>query len=173
NLPRHLRKAPREVVAVAARERRVAAGDGCDGSIAVPLDLEDPACAARDLLGQRRQHRDVRADATPRGGRVVVALSNDQPVLLVTAEARGNERPGPVEPLALQPNGETAVLLLVQQLVRTSIPDLDRPRAVLPLRDLALEGRVVERMILDVDGEMLLPGLEGNALRHRPACERA
>ena len=53
------------------------------------------------------------------------------------------------------------------------VPDLDRAGAVLALRDLALEGRVLERMVLDVDGEMLLPRLERHALRDRPARERA
>ena len=48
-----------------------------------------------------------------------------------------------------------------------------RAGAVLARRDLALEGRVVERVILDVDGEPALAGLERHALRHRPARERA
>src|SRR5206468_13122952 len=44
--------------------------------------------------------------------------------------------------------------------------------AVVPLRDLSLEGRVVERMVLHVHREVLLTRLEGNALRYRPAGER-
>ena len=48
-----------------------------------------------------------------------------------------------------------------------------RAGAVLALRDLALEGGVVERVVLDVDGERALAGLERHALRHRPARERA
>ena len=47
------------------------------------------------------------------------------------------------------------------QLVRAVVPDLDRAGAVLALRDLALERRVVERVVLDVDGEVLLPGSSG------------
>src|SRR5205807_2120634 len=53
------------------------------------------------------------------------------------------------------------------------IPDLDRAGAVVALRNLAGERRVLERMILDVDGEMLLAGLERHAFRHRPRGERA
>jgi hypothetical protein len=85
----------------------------------------------------------------------------------------GNERPGAVEPLAVQPDGEAAVFLLLQQLVRAVVPDLDRAGAVVPLRDLALERRVFERVVLDVDGEVLLAGLERHAFRHGPGGEYA
>src|SRR5439155_11118855 len=50
--------------------------------------------------------------------------------------------------------------------------DLDGACAIVALRDLPLEGRVVERMILDMDGQMLLTGLERHALRDGPARER-
>src|SRR5581483_1609036 len=65
------------------------------------------------------------------------------------------------------------VPLLLEQIVRAVVPDLDRARAVLPLRDLAVERRVLERMVLDVDGERTPSRLEGNALRHRPRGESA
>src|SRR5205814_6207582 len=68
---------------------------------------------------------------------------------------------------------QPAVFLLLHELVGAVVPDLDGAGAVLPLRDLALEARVLERMVLDVDGEMLLARLERHALRHRPARERA
>src|SRR5207244_6245760 len=68
---------------------------------------------------------------------------------------------------------QPAVLLLLDELVRALVPDLDGARAVVPLRDLALEARVLERMVLDVHGEVLLARLERHALRHRPARERA
>ena len=57
--------------------------------------------------------------------------------------------------------------------VCAAIPDLDRAGPVLPGRDLALEVRVVERVVLDVDGEMPFALLERHALRHGPAGERA
>src|SRR4029453_5744914 len=88
------------------------------------------------------------------------------------AEVRRHQRPSAVEPLALQPDGQPAVLLLLEELVRAVIPDLHRARAVRPGRNLALEGRVVERVVLDMDGEVLLPGLERPPLRPRPAPER-
>ena len=68
---------------------------------------------------------------------------------------------------------ETAVTLLLDQLVRAAIPDLDGPGAVLAGRDRALEVAVLERMILDVNGEMPLAAPQRNALRHRPARQRA
>jgi hypothetical protein len=67
---------------------------------------------------------------------------------------------------------EAAVALLLHQLIGARVPDLDRARAVLALRDLARERRVVERVVLDVDGEMALTRLERDPLRHRPARER-
>src|SRR6476620_2534244 len=76
--------------------------------------------------------------------------------------------PRPLEPLAVQPHREAAVALLLEQFVRAAVPDLDRARAVVPFRDLALEAPVLERMVLDVDREVLLTRLERDALRHRP-----
>src|SRR5207249_2918866 len=73
----------------------------------------------------------------------------------------------------VQPDRQPAVALLLNELIGAGVPDLHRARPVLALRDLALEGRVVERVILDVDGEVLLALLERHALRHRPARERA
>ena len=73
----------------------------------------------------------------------------------------------------MQPDGQPAVLLLLDELVRALVPDLDRARPVLALGDLALEGRVLERVVLDVDGQLPLARLQRDALRHRPARERA
>src|SRR5204862_2468243 len=53
------------------------------------------------------------------------------------------------------------------------IPDLDRACAIVALGDLAREGRVLERMILDVHREMLLAGLERHAFRNGPRREHA
>src|SRR6185503_4927164 len=62
--------------------------------------------------------------------------------------------------------------LLLDQLVGARVPDLDRARAVLALGDLTLEARIVERVVLDVHGQVTLAHLERNALRHRPARQR-
>src|SRR4051794_2582467 len=84
-----------------------------------------------------------------------------------------DERPGALEAFTLQADGEAAVPLLLDELVRTMIPDLHRAGSVLPCRDLALEGGVVEWVVFDVNRQCLLPWLERHALRHRPAGQRA
>src|SRR6267154_2448891 len=103
----------------------------------------------------------------------LVALAHQQPVLLFAVEMRRHERPRAFEPLAVQANREAAVGLLLDELVRSGVPDLDRARAVVPFRDLACERRVVERVILDVYREHTLARLERHALRHGPGGERA
>src|SRR5439155_17386567 len=167
------REALRQVVALAALESRFSLCDAREGAEAVPLDLEQPPWSLRHLLlAQGRQHRAVLA----RGLRLLarlLALLQQQPVLLVAVEVRRDERPGPLEPLAMQAHRQPAVLLLLDELVGAAVPDLDRAGAVLALRDLAFEARVVERVVLDVDGERPLAGVERDALRHGPARERA
>src|SRR5262249_7796636 len=73
--------------------------------------------------------------------------------------------------LAAQTHGQPSVTLLLEQLVRAAVPDLDGARTVLPGRNRSFEGRVVERMILDVDCEHTLAPRERDALRHGPARE--
>ena len=73
----------------------------------------------------------------------------------------------------MKPDGQTAVLLLLDEVVRAVVPDLDGAGAVLALRDLAFEVPVLDRVVLDVHGEMLLAGLERRALGNGPARERA
>ena len=73
----------------------------------------------------------------------------------------------------MQPNGQPAVPLALEQLVRPPVPDLDRPRAVLAGGDLALERRVLERVVLDVDGQAPAARLERDPLGDGPAGERA
>src|SRR5207248_1895452 len=54
------------------------------------------------------------------------------------------------------------------RLVRAAVPDLHRPGAVVALRDLALPGQVLERMILGVDGPAVLAGHLRDAIGYRP-----
>ena len=72
----------------------------------------------------------------------------------------------------MQPHGQPAVPLLLEELVRAAVPDLDRAGAVLPRRDRPLEVAVLERMVLDMHGEVPLSAPERDAFRHRPARER-
>src|SRR5579862_3527213 len=81
---------------------------------------------------------------------------------------RRNERPRPFEALAVEADGEPAVVLLLDQLVRPAVPDLDRAGAVVSRWDLAFEAPVLEGMVLDVNREMLCARLERHALRYGP-----
>src|SRR5262245_11355094 len=79
------------VLVLARAQLGLAAGDARDDAVAVPLDLELPAVDPRHLLriGKRRQHRLVPERWTGRASwGAVVALAEDQPVLLVAAEVR-------------------------------------------------------------------------------------
>src|SRR4029079_400907 len=163
-----------QVVSVSTEELHLAAAQVRERPVAVPLDLEQPRIALRHVLVGRGEHHLVAAPQPPVAPSAgsLLALPDDEPVLRVAVELRRNQRPQALEPGSLAPNGQPAVLLLLDELVGAAVPDLDRARAVLTFRDLALEARVVEGMVLDVNGEGPLPRLERYALRHRPARER-
>ena len=164
------REAIDERLVVPAAQVDVAAPDRRDRPKAVPLDLEEPPLTGRHLGREGRQHRPV-GPRLPRGRGVLLLLPDDQPVLRVAAEMCRHERPDPVELLAAQADRETAVRLLLDELVGAVIPDLDRPRAVVAGRDLARERGVGERVILDVDRKMLLSGLHAGRLSAPPSSQ--
>ena len=103
---------------------------------------------------------------------VLVVALDQQPVLLLAVEVRGNERERPRRRSPWRTKVSCPFALLLEQFVRPVVEDLDRPAAVLALRDLAVEGRVLERVVLDVDGQRACAGLDGYALRHGPRGER-
>ena len=143
---------------------------------AVELHLVRPVVAVRQGGRKRCEHRLVlhRLGAVRLGGRrILVVAADDQPVLLLAVEVRGHERPGPVEAPPVQADLELPVLLLLEQLVRAVVPDLDAACAVLALRDLAVELRVLERVVLDVHRERAVACFERDALRHRPRQQDA
>src|SRR5207247_9067789 len=84
----------------------------------------------------------------------------------------GAERPRAVEPPAGPPRRRPAICLLLDELVGAAVPDLDSAGAVVPLRDLAGKGRVIQGVILDVHRESPLSGLERHTLGNRPGGER-
>ncbi len=57
--------------------------------------------------------------------------------------------------------------------VRPAVPDQDLARAVVAGRNVAVEVDVVERVILDVDREVILLGVGRDAFGHRPGHENA
>ncbi len=163
-----------QIVAAPARQRgALTRHQPRQRPVAVPLDLVQPPVSRRHVLGRRRRHRLVLGAACARALRGRVPLAEQEPVLRVAVELGRDQGPGALQPLAVQPDGQAAVALLLDELVRAPVPDLHRAGAVLALGDLALEGRVLHGVILDVDGERALPGLGRNAFRHRPARERA
>ena len=162
-------KALRQVVAVSARERDLAARDRHDRAEAVPLRLEHPALSGRKPVRGGGEHRLVATARCP----VVGVLAKEQPVLRIAVERRRNERPHAFEALSVEPHGEPAVALLLEEVVRAAIPDLDGSRAVLSRRNHSREVGVFERMVLDVHREMALALAQRDSLRHRPARESA
>ena len=168
---RHLREAVVETVAVARDELALAAAHVGDRAEPVELHLVDPALPAGEIRRERREHRRV----GPLDDLLVVLVValDQQPVLLLAVQMRRHERPRALEPLPVEVHLELPVALLLEQLVRPAVPDLDRAGAVLAGRDLAVELRVLERVILDVDGQRPGAGLERHALRHRPGEQHA
>ena len=134
------------------------------------------SCAQSSPCGnvgvERRQHRLVRVLHELGAVVVVVVALDQQPVLLLAVHVRGHERPAPLQLLAVQVERQLPVRLLLEQVVGAVVEDLDRPAAVLALRDLAVERRVLERVVLDVHRERLRARLERHALRHGPGRER-
>src|SRR4029077_20619107 len=96
-----------------------------------------------------------------------------EPVLLLAVEPGRDERPDALEARAVQPHRQAAVRLLLEELVRAVVPDFDGAGAVVALRDLTGERRVVERMILDAHRERALADLERHTLGDAPRGKRA
>ncbi len=77
------------------------------------------------------------------------------------------EAVGALDPLAVERHRHLLVGPL-ERLVGAPVPDLHRPRPVLALRDLALEGQVLERVVLGVDRQPVLLRMRRQPLRQRP-----
>ena len=76
-----------------------------DRAEAVPLRLEHPAFPAGKHVRRGREHRPVATTASPS-----CVLAQEEPVLRIAVERGRNERPHAVEPLAVEPHGQPAVL---------------------------------------------------------------
>ena len=168
-------EAGRQILVRAGAELAGAAADVGERAVPVELQLVAPAAAVGEVAPERREHRLVgsRRCAPVRRLRSRVGAPDQEPVLLLPVEMGGHERPDALQPLARQAHLQAAVTLLLEQLVGARVPDLDPSRPVGAGRDLAGEGRVLERVILDVDGERLGSRLERDTLRHRPGGEHA
>src|SRR5262249_26031485 len=122
--------------------------------------------------------------AAPRLRRLVLLLDEEPVVGAVAPPAPyAHEVPAPGELLAMQPELEVPflvgalgieVLVLAverERLPGAAVPEEDGAAAVLALRDDPLEVAVVDGVVLDVDGEALLAGVEARPLGHRPALQ--
>ena len=92
----------------------------------------------------------------------------DHPVLAAGLE-QGVAAP---EPLAAE-GADHLVVAKLLRLVGAAVPDLHVAGAVLSRRYVPLEVQVLERVVLDVDGEMVALGIGGDPLGHRPRHQRA
>ena len=118
-----------------------------------------PRSGGLPMRGEHRRHP----------GRQREPLAVDHPVLVVLAAGR-EQHVAAVQPLAVQDDLDLAVGPL-QHLVGAVIPDGDGAAAVLAARDLAVESRVLQRVVLGVHGQVVLRRVVGDALRQRPGDE--
>ena len=135
---------------------------------AVPLDLVRPARRPRGSSPGAREHR-LDPFRQRRARRVLRRVHPvDHPVL-----AAGLEQDVlAAHALAVERDHDLLVTPLVD-LEGAAVEDLHRPGAVVALRDLAVEVQVLERVVLGLDRQVVALGVDGDALRDRPADERA
>src|SRR5436190_13496453 len=134
--------------------------------------------ALRDLL-----HAAATADAGQLGidralavvAREFIALLDQQPVVLavLATAAQADQRPAAVQPLAVQLEGELAVLErridIVMRLPGAAVPQHHRAAAIFALGDRAFERTILDRMVLYVHGQPLVVRIFAWAFGHRPA----
>ena len=163
-----LRVARRDVAPAAGLEPQAAAVDVADRAHAVPLDLVRPVLVVLRQLARAGQHR-----LDPLGHRLAVGILRrihpvDHPVGAVGAE----QDVAAADALAVEGDHHLVLAPLVG-LVGPAVPDLHRARAVLALRDVAVEVEVLERVVLGADREVVAAGVRRDALGHRPRGQRA
>ena len=137
-----------------------------DGAHAVPFDFEGPMTLVGGEFARHRQH------GLDGGGQRIGprrrTVPMDHPVAILRLEQHEPAgRPGAVEHelhLGVRP---------LLDVVATGIPDRHLPAAVLPFGNLSFEGGVLERVILGVDGEVVLFRRLGQPLGQRPRHEDA
>ena len=143
------------------------------------------ACAAFDLThrpagGDRAIEIEQRLRGA--GTRRPIAVLDQQPVAALAAEAIGlqpHQDPTPFKTLAGQGKFEVAALQGIFGSLAplgspvTPVPQLHRAAAILPLGYGPLEVAIVERMILDLDRQPLVGGIDGRPPGHRPGLEHS
>src|SRR5688572_19308293 len=88
-----------------------------------------------------------------------------------------DEGPFALEPLAVELEGELscleALVRIAHGLPRAAVPEHDGAPPVLAHGDRAFKLAVLDRVVLDLDGEALVGGVEARTLGHGPALEHA
>jgi hypothetical protein len=159
----------RDVVAAAALQADSTTLDVCQRADAVPLDLERPCVVVPgQLVAEGGEHRleVLRHWFTGRIGRRVHAM--DHPVVAIGLE----QRVATLHALAVQHHDDLIGAELLGG-VGAAIPDRHRARAVLTLRDVALELEVLERVILGVHRAVVAARIRRDALGNGPRRECA
>jgi hypothetical protein len=92
----------------------------------------------------------------------------------VSVPLHADENPASVQTLSLQHELEVAASkrflwrLVAFGLPISAVPELNRPAAIFAVGDRSLEVPIIERVILDLDREPLIVGIERRAARHSP-----
>ncbi len=96
---------------------------------------------------------------------------------LPPSPAGAHQQPAPVQLLAVERELQLAAPQRLGGVAfgfpSAAVPQQHRAAAVLPLGDDAFEVAVVDGVVLDLDGEPLVGGVERRPLGHRPALEHA
>src|SRR6266542_738027 len=133
--------------------------------------------AGGKLLEQEAREDRLLGDLPPRPGVRVPVLDQEPALLSALVAASPHERPLPAQLLAGKLEHELpareALARIGPRGPRAPVPHDDGARPVVARRDEPLEVRVLDRMVLDLDGHPLVGWVVGRALRHRPAPERA
>ena len=135
----------------------------------------------RDLLeAARREHAQALIfgnDALGLRVGVDVALLDQEPALAlkIVATLEPHQRPSTLQLLTVEAEFDLALAIARLDIGHRHpgavVPHHHRAAAVLTLGDVALEVGVIERMVLDVDGEAPHLGIEARPLGDRPALE--
>ena len=129
------------------------------------------------LLRASGQHAARVIFHVPTGLGVRVLLFDEQPFVALAAIAHPHQREFAFELFAMHPELEIAALDLcgsgrvAEQLVRAAVPQHNASAAVFALGNVAFKIPVVERMILDVHGQVLRQRLQAGAFRHGPGFQ--
>ena len=136
-----------------------------------------PVHARRELLEREARDDRLLRNLAPRAG-VRVAVLEEEPLLLAArVGARPDERPLAAQLVAGELEHELPVLEpgagIRARRPGAAVPHDDCPRAVIPRGDDPLEVRVLERVVLHLDGHPPVGRVVGRALRHGPAAQGA